>query len=214
MESMRSGEYYTVAGAGTAEVVDRRSRFIGSVSPAAGEEEAQAFLAGIRKEHWNARHHVFAYVADGGRISRCSDDGEPQGTGGKPVLDVIQGAGLVDCVVVVTRYFGGVLLGTGGLSRAYSQAASQAVKAAGRICMRPCAVMEIVCGYAPYGRILPLITSFDGTVEDTKFGEEVCLRFRVPETAAGRFSKALADLTAGTVPVRLLDRRFVAYSAE
>ena len=81
------------------------------------------------------------------------------GTGGKPVLDVIQGAGLVDCVVVVTRYFGGVLLGTGGLSRAYSQAASQAVKAAGRICMRPCAAMEIVCDYAQYGRILPLIAS-------------------------------------------------------
>ena len=91
MEPAVLGEYYTVAGTGTAEIVDRRSRFLGAVAPAADEQEAQAFLAEIRREHWEARHHVYAYVVEGGRIRRCSDDGEPQGTGGKPVLDVVQG---------------------------------------------------------------------------------------------------------------------------
>lgn len=113
MEPAVLGEYYTVAGTGTAEIVDRRSRFLGAVAPAADEQEAQAFLAEIRREHWEARHHVYAYVVEGGRIRRCSDDGEPQGTGGKPVLDVVQGAELMQCVAVVTRYFGGILLGTG-----------------------------------------------------------------------------------------------------
>ena len=112
MEPAVLGEYYTVAGTGTAEIVDRRSRFLGAVAPAADEQEAQAFLAEIRREHWEARHHVYAYVVEGGRIRRCSDDGEPQGTGGKPVLDVVQGAELMQCVAVVTRYFGGILLGT------------------------------------------------------------------------------------------------------
>lgn len=102
MEPAVLGEYYTVAGPGTAEIVDRRSRFLGAVAPAADEQEAQAFLAEIRREHWEARHHVYAYVVEGGRIRRCSDDGEPQGTGGKPVLDVVQGAELMQCVAVVT----------------------------------------------------------------------------------------------------------------
>lgn len=137
MEPAVLGEYYTVAGTGTAEIVDRRSRFLGAVAPAADEQEAQAFLAEIRREHWEARHHVYAYVVEGGRIRRCSDDGEPQGTGGKPVLDVVQGAELMQCVAVVTRYFGGILLGTGGLVRAYSHAAARAVEAAGRVCMKP-----------------------------------------------------------------------------
>ena len=118
MEPAVLGEYYTVAGPGTAEIVDRRSRFLGAVAPAADEQEAQAFLAEIRREHWEARHHVYAYVVEGGRIRRCSDDGEPQGTGGKPVLDVVQGAELMQCVAVVTRYFGGILLGLCAARRA------------------------------------------------------------------------------------------------
>ena len=189
------GEYYTVAGTGTAEIVDRRSRFLGAVAPAADEQEAQAFLAEIRREHWEARHHVYAYVVEGGRIRRCSDDGEPQGTGGKPVLDVVQGAELMQCVAVVTRYFGGILLGTGGLVRA-------------------CVLMETVCDYAQYGRLLPYIAASGGTVEDTVFAEGVSLRFRLPEDESARFEKGLADLTAGTVSARVTGYRHVAYPAD
>ena len=214
MEPAVLGEYYTVAGTGTAEIVDRRSRFLGAVAPAADEQEAQAFLAEICREHWEARHHVYAYVVEGGRIRRCSDDGEPQGTGGKPVLDVVQGAELMQCVAVVTRYFGGILLGTGGLVRAYSHAAARAVEAAGRVCMKPCVLMETVCDYAQYGRRLPYIAASGGTVEDTVFAEGVSLRFRLPEDESARFEKGLADLTAGTVSARVTGYRHVAYPAD
>lgn len=118
------------------------------------------------------------------------------------MLDVVQGAELMQCVAVVTRYFGGILLGTGGLVRAYSHAAARAVEAAGRVCMKPCVLMETVCDYAQYGRLLPYIAASGGTVEDTVFAEGVSLRFRLPEDESARFEKGLADLTAGTVSAR------------
>ena len=117
--------YTTVAAPAQDEFVERRSRFIGHIAPVTTEEEAMAFLKALRDKHYDARHNVFAFVLRDGR-SRFSDDGEPSGTGGKPVMDVITGAGLSDVAVVVTRYFGGVLLGTGGLTHAYSQGASLA----------------------------------------------------------------------------------------
>ena len=114
----------------SAEFIERKSRFIGYIAPVSSEEEARAFIAAIREKHADATHNVWACLLRGGAVARCSDDGEPQGTAGLPTLDVLRKSGLDDCVVVVTRYFGGILLGAGGLTRAYSAAAKAAVDAA------------------------------------------------------------------------------------
>ena len=142
--------YKTVAREAHAEFVEKKSRFIGHVKPVTTEEEAQAFVAALKKQYWDATHNVYAYVLRSG-ARRFSDDGEPQGTAGMPTLDVLQKAGLTDCVVVVTRYFGGILLGAGGLVRAYSHGALLAAAAGEIVEMRPCTVVEAVCDYAQYG---------------------------------------------------------------
>ncbi len=123
-------DYKTVRAAASGELTEKRSRFIGYCKPVSTEEEATAFIASIRSRHWDARHNVYAYSLREGNLRRYSDDGEPSGTAGMPVLDVLQKSGVTDVCVVVTRYFGGVLLGTGGLVRAYSQAARLGLNAA------------------------------------------------------------------------------------
>ena len=206
-------EYTTIYSPAEDEFVERKSRFIGHIAPVQTEEEAQAFIAQIRQQHRDATHNTYAYILRSG-IKRYSDDGEPQGTAGVPMLECVEKEGLVDVAVVVTRYFGGILLGTGGLVRAYSHAAARAVEAAGRVCMKPCVLMETVCDYAQYGRLLPYIAASGGTVEDTAFAEGVSLRFRLPEDESARFEKGLADLTAGTVSARVTGYRHVAYPAD
>lgn len=206
-------EYVTIYAPAEDEFVERKSRFIGAIAPVQTEEEAQAWIAQVRQQHRDATHNTYAYILRNG-IKRYSDDGEPQGTAGVPMLDCIEKEGLVDVAVVVTRYFGGILLGTGGLVRAYSHAAARAVEAAGRVCMKPCVLMETVCDYAQYGRLLPYIAASGGTVEDTVFAEGVSLRFRLPEDESARFEKGLADLTAGTVSARVTGYRHVAYPAD
>ena len=172
--------YLTVAAEGTDEFTESRSRFIGFAKPVKTEEEALAFVATLKKQYWDAKHHVYAYVLRDARISRSTDDGEPQGTAGVPVLDVLQKQGITDCVVVVIRYFGGVLLGTGGLVRAYSKGASIAVQAAGVLERRLCSLGEVRCSYGEYGRVQPLVSEFGGVVDDSEFAEEVTLRLHLP----------------------------------
>ena len=203
-------EYRTIAHAAHAELEEKRSRFLGYIHPVENEEEALAFLETIRARHWDARHNVYAYrLRDGGR-SRFSDDGEPQGTAGMPVLEVLQKKELFDCIIVVTRYFGGILLGTGGLVRAYSQAASMAVDAAGLRWMRPCVVCCLECDYADYGRISSLILEWDGCLDDAQFAERVSLAFRLPQSAMERgFERALADATGGRVECRVIDEGYL-----
>ena len=142
--------YGTVLQEAEASFVEKRSRFIGRCRPVATEEEAQDFIAGVRKRHWDAAHNVWAYVLRDGAM-RYSDDGEPQGTAGQPALNVLLKRELTDCAVVITRYFGGILLGAGGLTRAYAQGAAQAVQAAGEADMRPCLRGDIRCSYTQYG---------------------------------------------------------------
>lgn len=203
MEPAVLGEYYTVAGTGTAEIVDRRSRFLGAVAPAADEQEAQAFLAEIRREHWEARHHVYAYVVEGGRIRRCSDDGEPQGTGGKPVLDVVQGAELMQCVAVVTRYFGGILLGAGGLTRAYSKSARDALAAAGVAAMGLWTAARCTCPYPLLERVKLEVQAVGGTVDAVDYGAEAALTLSLPEDAPRRLQDRLTELSAGRLRLEL-----------
>ena len=199
--------YLTIRDEAQAEYVDRRSRFIAAIRPVTDEQEALAFIAARKKQYWDARHNVHAYVLRSG-ISRFSDDGEPQGTAGLPMLETIQKRGLTDCVVVVTRYFGGILLGTGGLVRAYSQSTSLAIDAAGVGECRPCAVGEIVCDYAQYGRVAPLVAEFGGRVTDTAFTEGVTVSLLLPSDRTDAFSRELTEISAGTLKFRQTDEIF------
>lgn len=190
-------EYLTIAKAAVDEFTEKRSRFIGAIRPVATEEEAQAFIRARSKEMWDARHNVYAYVLSNGSVCRFSDDGEPQGTAGIPALDVLRKEGLTDCVVVVTRYFGGILLGGGGLVRAYSHAVKIAVDAAGIVRMCPCLRGELVCDYAQYGWVPAIIAAQEGTVTDTRFQDTVTVCFSLPIEKKGALQAELTERSAG-----------------
>lgn len=200
--------YKTVAKAATAEYVDRRSRFIGAVCPVTTESEALEFIAAKKKEHWDARHNVYAYVLREGGISRFSDDSEPQGTAGLPTLEVLQKQGLTDCVIVVTRYFGGILLGTGGLVRAYSQSAALALSEAGVIERRLCAYGEIVCDYAQYGWVQSLIPECGGKVDNADFANDVTVSLHLPIESVEPFQKQLTDRSCGALVFTVRDQQY------
>lgn len=191
------GSYRTIAKEAGDEFVERRSRFIGAVRPVVTEEEALRFIQEKKKRYWDASHNVSAYILQAGGIRRYSDDGEPQGTAGLPVLDVLQKEGLTDCCVVVTRYFGGILLGGGGLVRAYSHGASLAVAAGGIQIMRLCVCARLTCDYAQYGWTAPLIAECGGTVEDTQYTDRVTMLFHLPQETAERLQAELTERSAG-----------------
>ena len=192
-------EYRTIAQAAQDEFVEKRSRFIGYARPVQTEEEAQAFIAEMKSRHWDATHNVYAYILREGNIQRYSDDGEPQGTAGIPTLDVLQKSHVTDVAVVVTRYFGGILLGGGGLVRAYSHGASIALKAAGIITMQECPLLMLSCDYSRYGRVSSLIPECGGIIDDTDFAGDVTLSFHMAPELMGSFARKLADATNGQV---------------
>lgn len=194
-------DYKTVRTASSGELTEKRSRFIGYCKPVSTEEEATAFIASIRSRHWDARHNVYAYSLREGNLRRYSDDGEPSGTAGMPVLDVLQKSGVTDVCVVVTRYFGGVLLGTGGLVRAYSQAARLGLEAAQVVLMERCACCTLRCSYTHYGKIASLLQEHGAGLDDTVYEADVLLRFHIKPEALHGLNKALADATAGEIAV-------------
>ena len=194
--------YRTAGREGTDEFTERRSRFIGAIRPVETEDEALAFIHEKKKQHWDAAHNVYAYRLRDGQIQRYSDDGEPQGTAGVPVLDVLQKAGLTDCAVVVTRYFGGVLLGAGGLVRAYSHGAKLAVDAAVRRHMNPCTVLELCFGYDWYGKISYLLPRYNAQTLESDFGAEVRLKLMITSDKVPAFQKEITELTAASVVPR------------
>lgn len=201
-------EYCTLAAESAAEFTEKRSRFIGRASPVSTQEEAERFLARVRSENRDAAHNVFAYRLKGNGAVRCSDDGEPQGTAGQPVLNVLIQSGAEDAAVVVTRYFGGVLLGAGGLVRAYSHTASLAVARARVVAMRACLIGEIFCSYSQYGRVAALVSSGGGLDQDAAFTDRVRLRFRIPCGGLPALRAQLADATGGTCDITVLKREF------
>ncbi len=200
--------YKTVASSVCAELVEKRSRFLGYICPVTTEQQALAFLSEKRKLHWDATHNVYAYIIRDTGTVRYSDDGEPQGTAGMPVLDVLQKRGLCDLVVVVTRYFGGVLLGAGGLVRAYSAAASRAVELSGEREMTMCSVCEVRLSYTLYGRVPALIASLGGVVDDAVFADDVGLTFHLPEEMLAPFCKELSELSNGKCQPKELRKEF------
>lgn len=194
------------------ELVEKRSRFIGYAKPVHSEQEAADFVNEIKKRHWDARHNVYAYSLRQGGAKRCSDDGEPSGTAGMPVLDVIVKNEVVDVCVVVTRYFGGILLGTGGLVRAYSAAAKLGLEAARIVTMKKCALCEISCSYNQYGKLNTLILGEGGVVDDCDFGDGVKITFHISIELVASIDKEFLDATAGEVKTKILDEKYYEFS--
>lgn len=192
-------DYKTVKIESSDEFTEKRSRFIGYVKPVKTEAEAAEFINSIRSKHWDARHNVYAYSLREGNIKRYSDDGEPSGTAGMPVLDVITKNEVYDVCVVVTRYFGGVLLGTGGLVRAYSQGSKIALEAGQVVLMQNCLVCSLTCSYNQYGKISSLIPDNGGVIDDSVFETDVKLIFHIKPDGLPALNKKLADLTSGEV---------------
>ena len=189
--------YVTLARYGTSTYEEKRSVFIGEASPVTTEEEALAFLASVKAKYPDARHHVYAYLLRENSKNRYSDDHEPQGTAGLPVLDVLRKGGLTDAVIVVTRYFGGTLLGAGGLVRAYTAAAAGAVREAGRLTFRTFRPVTVALSYPDYNKLLPEISQRGIRVLDTAYAEGVELSLTMPVEDYDAFAKVVTEQTAG-----------------
>ena len=202
-------EYKTVHKEAYNEFTEKRSRFIGYACPVKTVDEANAFISRIKQKHWDAKHNVYAYILKDGGIKRYSDDGEPQGTAGIPMLEVFRRAGVTNAVCVVTRYFGGVLLGAGGLTRAYAKSAKDALDAAGKARMRLWSAVTVDCPYPLLERLKLLAAAHGGTVEGTDFGAAVSVRILLPQENAAGFDAALTELSAGTMTARREGERFL-----
>lgn len=193
--------YKTVRCAASGEFEEKRSRFIGNASPVKTEDEAFGFISSVRSQNRKARHNVYAYILRSSNRSGYSDDGEPQGTGGIPVLEVLRKEGLTDVCVVVTRYFGGVLLGTGGLARAYGTACKLAVDNAGISEICRCSEFKIRCGYSVYGKISHLIAQPDVKKTGESFSDEVQTRLLVRSDFSEELKKNLIDAANGKLQI-------------
>ena len=200
-------EYLIPTGPSETEFTEKRSRFIGRVQPVESEEEARAFVEQIKKKHHDARHNCWCCRLHGG-VERYSDDGEPQGTAGQPMLNVFQREEITNAVCVVTRYFGGILLGAGGLTRAYGSTAKLALDAAGVCRMRLWAVVAVSCSYALYERMRLLAERSGGTVESADFGVDVVLTVLLPAEDVASFQDQATELSAGTAAVLVEEERF------
>ncbi len=191
-------EYLVPTGFGEDSFVEKKSRFIGRIWCVETEEEALARIAEMKKQHYDATHNCWAYIIRDGAV-RFSDDGEPGGTAGMPMVQVLQREQLYNVVCVVTRYFGGILLGAGGLVRAYTKGAKIAVDAAGKSMKRVWSVLYVPCPYSLYERVKLEVAAFGGILRDTQFGAEVELEILMAEGNAQGFLDRLTDLSAGTV---------------
>ena len=200
--------YLVPAGYGEAELTEKRSRFIGQVWRVETEAEARAHLEEVRKKYHDARHHCWCCVLREGNVLRYGDDGEPQGTAGQPMLNVFLKEEVSNAVCVVTRYFGGILLGAGGLTRAYGGTAKLALDAAGISRMRLWAVLAVPCPYPLYERMRLLVEKSGGTVESADFGSDVLLTVLLPAEDTAGFRTAVTELSAGSVEVLVEEERF------
>ena len=191
-------QFRTVYRGGTGEIVEKKSRFIATVRLVESEEEALSCLEALRKKYWDARHNCFVYIiGENQETVRCSDDGEPSGTAGRPMLDVVQGAGLRNVLVVVTRYFGGPLLGTGGLVRAYTTATARALENAEVVTVRSVMELSVTVDYSLYERASLLIQGAGAKLAEPEFTDRVALRWQLPEGTEGPLLEQLRELTRG-----------------
>lgn len=200
-------EYTTILGPAQDEFVERKSRFIGYIAPVETEEEAMAFIAQIKQQNRDATHNTYAYILKNG-VKRYSDDGEPQGTAGVPMLDCIEKERLVDVAVVVTRYFGGILLGAGGLVRAYSHGAKIAVDAAQRKLMTTCTLLGMELDYSFYGKLNYILPKYVCRVEQLDFGAVVSMKVLFKQDQCEAFIKEVTEMSAALVVPQVLEERF------
>lgn len=203
----QSGSYNVIKQSGESEIVVTKSRFIGNLVSVSSASEAEEYISSIRKKYNDARHNCWAYIVMDGDmiINKCSDDGEPSGTAGRPILSIMEGAGLVNAICTVTRYFGGVLLGTGGLVRAYSDAASQALDAADISPIKRGRYVTFVCDYPDEGGIRRLLESEDFAITDSGYTDKVTITVLGPEEKAEMLMNRITDMTGGRVVPEALE---------
>ena len=201
-------EYITIRELTEASFIEKRSEFIGYLCPVKTNDEAVEFVNAVKAKHRKAKHNVYAYILRDNNITRYSDDGEPQGTAGMPVLDVLQKNGLTDICCVVTRYFGGILLGGGGLVRAYSHAAAIAIEAADIMHMNMCTVCDITVSYDLYGKISYILPEFGVKMLKEDFGDTVKLSLCVKQEIFEPMRKKLVDATGDRAEIEVIDERF------
>lgn len=206
-------EYLVPTGYGEDEFTEKKSRFIGRVWPVETEEEALERIRQMKKQHADATHNCWAYILKDGAM-RFSDDGEPGGTAGNPMMQVLQRENLYNVVCVVTRYFGGILLGAGGLVRAYTKGAKIAVDAAGKSMKRVWAVLYLPCPYSYYERVKIEVAAFGGIIRDTRFGAEVELEILLAQGQTEAFLERLTDMSAATVEAMEIGKEYRAFPVE
>ena len=194
--------YRVLLSGGEGEIVEKKSRFISTIRKCETEEEAVAFIEEMKKKYWDARHNCSAFIIGSrGELTRCSDDGEPSGTAGRPMLEVLTGSGIRNIAVVVTRYFGGTLLGTGGLVRAYTTATARALEAAEVVTVRSVVELEVTVDYSLYERAALLIQAAGAKLADPQFTDRVTLRWQMPEGTEPPLLEQLRELTRGAAQV-------------
>ncbi len=204
-----SDSYINLVRGGTGEIVEKKSRFIGQIEPVTTEEEAYAFIERVKKKHYDARHNCFAFsIGDKMPILRFSDDGEPQGTAGKPILEVINSSGVHNICIVVTRYFGGTLLGTGGLVRAYTDASKEALSNCETKLMQLLTPVNIRTNYTDMGKLQYILNSYGIDTSDTVFEADVLIRVKIPSDLAHRVIADVTEATGARAGLEILDEIF------
>ena len=200
--------YKTVIGNAVSQFTEKRSRFIGYVSHTENDDEAVAFIENIRAQNSDARHNVYAYVLKHENRMRYSDDGEPHGTAGKPILDIINGCELKDVTVVVTRYFGGILLGTGGLVRAYSKACKDVLETSEKCLIVPGNAFNIACEYSDYAKLEKLLHDFDATIDNVRFENNVSIDFSISQNNTDNFLLSLKEAFSSRISAEYIGERY------
>ncbi len=205
---MPEEKYITLGGEGIAEYEEKKSVFIGHAMPVKNEQDAVSCIKKIRQSHSDARHNVHAFLIGNGIIARSTDDGEPSGSAGVPVLEVIRKSGITDACVVVTRYFGGILLGAGGLVRAYSAAAKAAIDKAGIVTYESYTVMKISCNYSDYQKLLPELAKVSAVTDDTEYSDNVTVIFAVRDMYASPLTEKVREMSAGKISPEIIGKRY------
>ena len=204
-----AAEYLTISETGKGEYEEKKSRFLGEAVHVETEEEAAAYVAGIRRQYYDARHHCYAWVmGEGSERKKSADDGEPSGTAGQPILKVIEGSGCTNVLVIVTRYFGGTLLGTGGLVRAYTQAARASLENARTVRMCLCRILAVTVEYGALDKLLYELRRDGIEMGETEYGAKVTLHLTVEEARADALQAKISALTSGSAGIEIEEEGF------
>ncbi|HOJ11880.1 MAG TPA: YigZ family protein [Clostridiales bacterium] len=208
-------QYKTILSHASAEIEEKKSRFIANVKPVTCEEEAVEFINEIKSKYWDASHNVYAYYINGDNIiQRFSDDGEPSGTAGLPVLEVIKRMDLQDLVVVITRYFGGTLLGAAGLVRAYGRSASSGVETAGIITKRLCVSISIIMGYPVFGKVQNQVINYGYNIRNIEYTQDVEMVVLVPVDDVEMFIEFVNEVTNGEALIEIGEKEYVSWQSD